>query len=922
MRFISSCCGEVSKYRYLTTTHFSSYARKWDRFNRNSNFKIPYKQLSTKPQQSPQNLSQDFFQALAKADALYSSNFNRNLLYPETNDEIINQLKSCYDFEEVVRIINANESLSHQQLSQVVLVLRDLQKFYAVHNVLVDDGLKISHLRDSPSFSKLLALLESNIEKMNVDESSCCLLYLRKLNVKCTEPAMKKLIDACENSFLNLDKASLLQNLTRFFIAIKEENNIWSLYTMSQYLPFLLESLDVCENHDEFRHITACFQKCVPLLNSDILNKYIAKLDLILQPENENDDLISKTRTILKAIIFLNFKHWNCLYINEVKRLMAAMKGNLHYLCPTEMSILHKEIINMQEPFDLAQEIEKTTKNWMKTNESAETAVPIFVFQALFPAMKLMDSADVKNSLIKCMEKNSCSRDVFLHFSDFHELIFNTDLKYDRKITTKYWVMVINKLKHAKQQNGERLRENVLWTIHKYIHLIGQQKNLRNEYIEKSLVSFIIDLLHDDKQIHCPADYSKYYLTILAITHKNPFHFFTDAVWQKLRDNFPRLTVYDRLFLSLVLRIAHDRFMKHQQGLDQFLHFHVYLNTVANAKTFENLKCNPDLTVERLNTFLFSFILTKGIKTSEIFDELCKRFRQIEIDQIHSKIIRDCVFNFTASAYLIPEFTQVMVDYCIKEKNAMFGGAVASLLNYCFLFGFVPKNIDQLLSIGASVIDRDKDSIPQMLYLRSAVALSYFRELPSSWSDYIFNITFLEQLDKCFLKLNFRKANELRRELMELNRIVCIDYPHREVPWFHGKYCQEVVALERTKRNDFLTSVLDVVKSLVTANTAIDINHTTPYGHKIDVVLHLSKDGESTNVKDCDPAKMRKVALLLRSYLPSEYYKGKGRLELFSRQLEMLNFEVVLLSKQEWNSLYLSNLEEKKNYLRKLIWPT
>lgn len=109
----------------------------------------------------------------------------------------------------------------------------------------------------------------------------------------------------------------------------------------------------------------------------------------------------------------------------------------------------------------------------------------------------------------------------------------------------------------------------------RYIHLIGTQKILRNDFVEKSLVSFIINVIRDENFICGPADYSKFYLTILALSHGNPFRFFTDAVWHKLLEYLPRLNVYDNMFVSLILRVAYDRFKKRRQDLAKFLHYHV-----------------------------------------------------------------------------------------------------------------------------------------------------------------------------------------------------------------------------------------------------------------------------------------------------------------------------------------------------------
>lgn len=36
---------------------------------------------------------------------------------------------------------------------------------------------------------------------------------------------------------------------------------------------------------------------------------------------------------------------------------------------------------------------------------------------------------------------------------------------------------------------------------------------------------------------------------------------------------------------------------------------------------------------------------------------------------------------------------------------------------------------------------------------------------------------------------------QIRQNLMELNRAVCLEYPERDIPWFHEKYCQELESL-------------------------------------------------------------------------------------------------------------------------------
>lgn len=178
-----------------------------------------------------------------------SSSFIRNLLYPNTNDEVINQLKMCGTVDEVIKIIENNETLDQKQLNQVILTLRDLQQLNELQTLFDyiparKDERLLCKLNEMPYFLKLLDLIEMNIDTMNANEISCCLLYLNKLKVDTSKTVVKKLIDAFEKKFSPSSTTNIsLADLARVFITIKDYNNIWTLYTMNTYLPFLVDSL-------------------------------------------------------------------------------------------------------------------------------------------------------------------------------------------------------------------------------------------------------------------------------------------------------------------------------------------------------------------------------------------------------------------------------------------------------------------------------------------------------------------------------------------------------------------------------------------------------------------------------------------------------------------------------------------------------
>lgn len=175
-----------------------------------------------------------------------STEYIRNLLYPDTNDDTINRLKQCRKMDEVLRIIDTDgDSLTLQQLCEAVLVLRDMQKVNEVafeFQIYPDGDYPANEVvTENPSFKKLIRLLENKVPEMNASEASCCVLYLRKLHLDTNEPLMRKLMNACEELTYGGNRMDVpVIDVARWFVVLRETQNIWCLYTMINYLPYVL----------------------------------------------------------------------------------------------------------------------------------------------------------------------------------------------------------------------------------------------------------------------------------------------------------------------------------------------------------------------------------------------------------------------------------------------------------------------------------------------------------------------------------------------------------------------------------------------------------------------------------------------------------------------------------------------------------
>lgn len=76
--------------------------------------------------------------------------------------------------------------------------------------------------------------------------------------------------------------------------------------------------------------------------------------------------------------------------------------------------------------------------------------------------------------------------------------------------------------------------------------------------------------------------------------------------------------------------------------------------------------------------------------------------------------------------------------------------------------------------------------------VEACLALAFYKELPGSLIDRVFNISFIQRLEDeiemCYSK-DFYPQRVLN-SVMQLNRAVCLDFPENGVPWFQQNYIE------------------------------------------------------------------------------------------------------------------------------------
>jgi len=203
----------------------------------------------------------------------------------------------------------------------------------------------------------------------------------------------------------------------------------------------------------------------------------------------------------------------------------------------------------------------------------------------------------------------------------------------------------------------------------------------------------------------------------------------------------------------------------------------------------------------------------------------------------------------------------------------------------------------------------------------------------------IFSVEFLDQVDD-ELEATYNANNyplKLRQAMMELNRAVCIDMPDINLPWFHGKFCEEVLALSSIQETYLHKEVRNVLSQIVGDSAAVQYNMCSPYYYKLDFLIEfdekdrpVKKDRRQISgffqkfrqTQDHELKVRRKVAVLLLS--PSCFTRGvrslKGRFKLRRRHLEMLGYDVIEIDPVYWNSMFMSEQVVRQNFLETKLY--
>ncbi|XP_055689530.1 FAST kinase domain-containing protein 1, mitochondrial [Lutzomyia longipalpis] len=836
----------------------------------------------------------------------------RDLLYVDTAqwDETMRKLKECSSLPQVyaeLEILRRNpEATKLEYFVQSLLTLWDIHKDLILNNI----HSNYPHLLEyplRPELEFLVGKLNESAEKFSSEELSCCLLYLTKLGFDGPPEITEKLHD----HFLNLvatDSTGIsLASLSRFAVYVNARRNlsIFSIYTI--LIPKLVYLLKSCSTSEEIRLLTICLGNLFHIITPHQLDLYRKKVNELYQ----QGAFSNSPRSILRVVNFLNFIHWCHDNTLLIRKLMLLLQNSIPEMETRDLVSLCRVFHSQLEPAQFLPGIVAQTRRLMEKNPTVDL-LECFVLDAV---------PETRNRVTQEAEK-IIKRDENLTpntVSGFFKVLRFLKTS-NMRLFNAYWAHVLRKVS---TDEAERENYRLARHCHRYMHF---NNNLGGTYryinLERYLVQLILGELETGVSRFIPSKFAKIAPFVIAYGHTEKSReklpdFLVERI-ETMRDQF---SATDCLNLSRGIQIALELRFRNKIS-DELGSQLARIENVFHA-TAEKILAQKYVSLSEVNCLIRSFNARKASRTTDLFERLIRKYEESESD-LNSRLIREITFNLNASVFHLPNICAKMVDYLMQNHEFIMGDTTEKILYCCYNIGY-PIEEEEMLKKAADVIQRDFNFMTGLSIVQACLALAYYRALPQDLVDRVFCTDFIQRLEHeitlCYSKATY--PTRVLHQVMQLNRAVCLDYPERNVPWFQQNFLESRVTAFNTPHSRFHEDVNEILHSLTTTREAVRTNHVTPYGYRVDFVLHFDHlQRLIPPPRADDPVKnVSKIALLLHS---NEAFCEnstilRGNEQLKQRHLEILGYRVLHLAQSDWNSMYLSVPGAKSRFLRNLL---
>ncbi|KAJ8922495.1 hypothetical protein NQ315_007523 [Exocentrus adspersus] len=405
--------------------------------------------------------------------------YTRNIIFKNSEDDIIKGLNSCVSIEEVLNVVEKYVNVFEDKHAvQTILVLRHLQKIFNQYNDFSNKSdVFLESIKRDERFKTLLGCINSKVDDFNPDYLSYILLYLNKLGFPLEDSLIQTLVLKVRQHLLNdFDIAHCSRFLTTVFY---ESPSIRPYYFALPLIPLTVGHIEQCKSVHELYCLTICLNKLHKLVTHEVLKKYSTKVKEFLKMK-----MLTGTDypTILKIIQFLNYPEWRDKSVLLTSECIMLLKDEMSVLKVEDLTILYEVFFKNQEPGDVLDNIQRRAAQFLNREDDVETSG--------IAKLRLFSSLIYFSSPIHRIQFR---KHVGKYLNDYHDFsslvllrkVFSYVKVSDPKLCAQYWDMSLNILNEHPDIN------TVLKLCRNYIHFNTDVNNYRCYKFEYRILHYI-----------------------------------------------------------------------------------------------------------------------------------------------------------------------------------------------------------------------------------------------------------------------------------------------------------------------------------------------------------------------------------------------------------------------------------------------
>ncbi|KAM9851247.1 FAST kinase domain-containing protein 1, mitochondrial [Aulostomus maculatus] len=806
-------------------------------------------------------------------------------------DQVLGQLQLCSVEEHVFDVVDKNEA--RLNVNHVSLAVKKLLQF---RNENLYEHRNFKPITHQPQFLTLRILAENQIQQMNDEMLMETLYYFLRLKVHPHDSLIQQLV---LEGWLRLDRLSL-DSLSIFAICLRDQN-----LQCSPLMGHITNIVDQKLSSINSARILSSLMVCVSFLVSPRLrDALISKADHLL--DSEVPCKYKDAQRIMQFLYKTRHNHWplwqKCsqILLRDIPKMDARILG-------LNMEVWHR--LNLMN-FDLNLAAKQ------RLTELIDSSTDPVSFTNLFISLAPLTSPEIRvglenTALVMADEINA-----------FQAVVITETLV---KIQSKN-LMLKNKIASVIQKNLHFYKTKSVFRITKAL----LQLHDHNPELLAELRNTVVKLLQDSI---CPYEVAMLISTLAKMPYPKPEY----DVIQHVDAVVTQCNLRDLRTISGAITkwISMDPSQYYNPDTK-----YVSLLQTVNRCSHERLQ-----KADRLELVLAELKRISGEWLNKMLREEIMVTLKRMMDQINWTNVPNLALFLSKMKYFCPPLMERIASVAIKDMDKIHYTLTAFILAPFSSMNYVPERADEFYDVCIRHITPHFRSLEPDKLVLLVHTLGMAGIFPEELIKEVFSIDFLRKFDSYMETLPHKLALRAQLLLMQLNRIVCLECPQIQVPWFHKQFCQKLQKRGNDSVSNLRQQTQELLGEVLGGENYIRAAVVTPYYYTIGFVCILDKNrqplpyNKPNTLKVSDgPVLQGGMSLIedIRNELPpvaqcvavdfvhlkhfcrdSKHMTGQAAMK--KRHLEILGFRVVQIPHFEWNSKELSTPEAWREYLRKNI---